>query len=99
MKRVLKWVGIVLLLLLIALGGVWYSAFGSNSAIVDAQKLAPGVETVKDGFVSVFMLDVAPGKVALVDAGKDDSGRAILATLARRGLAREAVSAIFLTHG
>jgi glyoxylase-like metal-dependent hydrolase (beta-lactamase superfamily II) len=98
-KRALKWVGLVVLLVLIAAGSVWYSAFGHNSAIVDGQQVVPGVETVKDGFVSVFLLDVGPGKVALVDAGKDASGKAILGALARRGLGPGSVTAIFLTHG
>ncbi len=99
MKRVLKWVGLVALLVLIAAGSVWYSAFGNNSAIVDGRQVVPGVETVKDGFVSVFLLDVGPGKVALIGAGKDASGKAILAALARRGLTPGSVAAIFLTHG
>jgi len=99
MKTVLKWVGAVVLLLLLAVGAVWYTAFGSNSPIVAGAELAPGVETVKDGFVSVFLIDVAPGKVALVDAGHDASGKAILGALARRGLTPAAVTAIFLTHG
>jgi len=97
--RVLKWVGLAALLLVIAAASVWYSAFGDNSPIVDGQQLAPGVETVKDGFVSVFVLDVGPGKVALIDAGHDASGKAILAALARRGLTSGSVAAIFLTHG
>jgi hydroxyacylglutathione hydrolase len=99
MKRALKWVGLVVLLVLIAAGSAWYSAFGDNSAIVDGQRVVPGVETVKDGFVSVFLVDVGPGKVALVDAGKDASGKAIVAALARRGLGPGSVAAIFLTHG
>jgi hydroxyacylglutathione hydrolase len=98
-KRVLKWVGLVVVLLIIAAASAWYSAFGDNSAIVDGQQLAPGVETVKDGFVSVFVVDAGPGKVALVDAGRDSSGKAILAALARRGLTPGSVAAIFLTHG
>ena len=99
MKTVLKWVGAVVLLLLLAVGAVWYTAFGSNSPIVAGAELAPGVETVKDGFVSVFIVDVAPGKVALIDAGHDASGKAILDALAKRGLTPAAVTAIFLTHG
>jgi glyoxylase-like metal-dependent hydrolase (beta-lactamase superfamily II) len=99
MKTVLAWVGGVVLVLLLAVGAVWYSAFGSNSPIVDGAELVPGVETVKDGFVSVSIVDVAPGKVALIDAGHDASGKAILATLAKRGLTPAAVTAIFLTHG
>jgi hydroxyacylglutathione hydrolase len=99
MKRVLQWVGLAVLVLVVAAGSLWYSAFGNNSPIVDGQLLAPGVETVKDGFVSLFLLDAGPGKVALIDAGKDGSGTAILAALARRGLTPAAVAAIFLTHG
>ncbi len=86
-------------MLVIAVGAAWYSAFGSNSPIVDGLALAPGVETVKDGFVSVFMIDVGQGKVALVDAGNDRSGKAILTALARKGLTSSSVVAIFLTHG
>ncbi len=98
-KRFLKWAGLVLLVLLIAAGAVFYSAFGSNSPIVDGQEVAPGVHTVKDGFVSVFLIDVGPGKVALVDAGNDKAGKALLGALAARGLTPASVVAIFLTHG
>lgn len=99
MKRVAKWVGLVLLLLVVAAGSISYSAFGNNSPMVDGQQIAPGVETVKDSFVSISLLDVGPGKVALVDAGNDESGKAVLAALSRRGLTPQAVSAILLTHG
>jgi glyoxylase-like metal-dependent hydrolase (beta-lactamase superfamily II) len=99
MKRVLKWVGLVVLLLVVAAGSAWYSAFGSNSPIVDGQTVAPGVVTVKDSFASAFVLDVGSGKVALVDAGQDAAGKAILMALARRGLTASSVAAIFLTHG
>jgi glyoxylase-like metal-dependent hydrolase (beta-lactamase superfamily II) len=99
MKRVLAWIGGVVVVLALVIGGFWYTVFGRNSPIVDAAMLVPGVETVKDGFVSAFIIDVAPGKVALVDAGHDDSGKALLAALARRNLTPAAVTAIFLTHG
>jgi len=87
------------LLIATAVVSIWYSAFGRNSPIVDGAQIAPGVETVKDGFVSAFLIDAEPGKIALVDAGKDAAGTAILNALSRRGLTRAAVSAIFLTHG
>jgi hydroxyacylglutathione hydrolase len=99
MKRFLQWAGLVILVLAVAAGSVWYSAFGHNSPIVDASQVADGVETVKDGFVSVFILDAGAGKVALIDAGGDKSGKALLAGLARRGLTPASVAAIFLTHG
>lgn len=94
----LKWVGGVVAVLLLAAGVFWYSVFGDAKPIVDGP-LAPGVETVKDGFVSVFVLDAGPNKVALVDAGNDPSGKAIMAALARRNLTPASVAAILLTHG
>jgi glyoxylase-like metal-dependent hydrolase (beta-lactamase superfamily II) len=99
MKRVLIGVGLLLLVLAGGFGAVYYTAFSHNLPIVDGQALGSGVETVKDGFVSAFLVDVAPGKVVLIDAGKDASGKAILAALARRGLAPSSVVGIFLTHG
>jgi glyoxylase-like metal-dependent hydrolase (beta-lactamase superfamily II) len=99
MKRVLKWFAAVLGVLALAAGGVFYSAFAPNRPIEDGSEPAPGVRTVKNGFVSVFVLDAGAGKVVLVDAGNDKAGQAILAELQRRGLAASAVAGIFLTHG
>ena len=99
MKRALKWVGLVVVVLAIAASAAWYSAFGRNSAIADGQKLATGVETIKDSFVSASVLDIGTNKVALIDAGNDATGKALLAALGRRGLGPDAVAAIFLTHG
>src|SRR5580693_5907659 len=42
MKRVLTWVGAVVLILLIAVGFIWYTAFGHNAPIVDGAQIAPG---------------------------------------------------------
>jgi glyoxylase-like metal-dependent hydrolase (beta-lactamase superfamily II) len=98
MKRILKWIGLVVLALAALAGLVWYTSFADNSSIVDGD-LVPGARTVKDGYVSAVMLDAGAGKVALIDAGHDSSGKAILAELTRRGLTPAAVAAIFLTHG
>lgn len=98
MKRVLKWIGILLAVLLVLAAAGYYSAFGSNSAVVDGP-IVLGVETVKDGFVNVFILDAGEGKVALVNAGHDATGKALLAALSKRGLSESSVAAIFLTHG
>ncbi|MBS1153454.1 MAG: hypothetical protein H6Q89_5152 [Myxococcaceae bacterium] len=67
--------------------------------VVDGRQLAPGATTVADGWTTLFILDAGPGQVALVDCGKDPSGAAIFAALRARGLAAEAVKAIFITHG
>jgi glyoxylase-like metal-dependent hydrolase (beta-lactamase superfamily II) len=54
---------------------------------------------VQDGFSSVAVLPIGEGEVALVDAGNDAAGTAILAELSRRGLGPEAVKAVLITHG
>src|SRR5258705_11142673 len=99
MKRALKRLGLVVLVLVVAGVVVLYSALGNNKPTVDGQSLAAGVQTVQDRFVNMFLLDTGPGAVALIDAGLDDSGKAILAALTQRGLSRDAVKVIFLTHG
>jgi glyoxylase-like metal-dependent hydrolase (beta-lactamase superfamily II) len=99
MKRALKWLAVVVMVAVSAAGFVWFSAFANNKPLTDGEQLAPGVVTVKDRFVSMFLLDTGPGKVALIDAGLDDAALALQAALRRRGLPREAVTAIFLTHG
>lgn len=99
LKRVLVGLGVVVALLAIAAGAVYWKAFSHNRPIVDRQTLAPGVEIVKDGFVSVAVLDVAPDAVAIVDCGNDKKGEAVLAALAERKLTASSVVAIFLTHG
>ena len=99
MKRALKWFAAVLCALVLAAGVVFYSALAPNRPIEDGSEPAPGVRTVKNGFVSVFFLDAGAGKVGLVDAGNDKDGKAILAELQRRGLDAAAIAGIFLTHG
>lgn len=98
MKRALK-IGalliaspILLLVLAVAL------TFVTKAAIQDGQKVG-GVQQVKDGFVAAYLVDLAPGEVALVDAGQDPAGKAILAALKQRGLDEKAVKAVLLTHG
>lgn len=57
-----------------------------------------GIRIVKDGVVSVAVIPLGNGKVALVDAGYDKGGKAILTDLSRRKLTPESVAAILLTH-
>ena len=98
-KTVLKVVGVVLAVVALAGGVIFYSAFGGLAAIVDGAAPAPDVRIVKDGFVCVGVVDAGDGKVLLVDAGNDPTGKTIFAELSRRHLGSDAVSAIFLTHG
>jgi glyoxylase-like metal-dependent hydrolase (beta-lactamase superfamily II) len=75
------------------------ATFAGNPPIVDGRELPGGGRVVKDGYVSLAVVDVGPGHVLLVDAGGDPKGAAIDAELSRRGLGRDAVLAILLTHG
>ncbi len=98
MKRVALGILGVLLLFVLLLGGLFASAFIGNSAV------QPGVvdgfiHVVSDGYVTLDVLDVGNGQVALIDAGVDKDGKALLAELAAMGVDKKAVTAIFLTHG
>jgi hydroxyacylglutathione hydrolase len=99
LKRILLGVAVLLLLLGVGAGVVYWTAFGHNKPIADGQAIAPGVTIVKDGFVSVALLDVGPGQVALVDCGNDKEGKALLGGLSARKMTPSSVVAIFLTHG
>jgi glyoxylase-like metal-dependent hydrolase (beta-lactamase superfamily II) len=99
LKTGLKVVAGLLAFAAIGVGAIAYSLFGGMAPIVDGVAPAPEVRVIKDGFVDLGVVDVGAGKVILVDAGKDPTGKAILDELARRHLGTDAVSAIFLTHG
>ncbi len=98
-KRSLQIFGLLLALCVLGIAGLAYSAFGGRASIVDGAEPAPGVRIIKDGIVTVGVVDAGDGKVLLIDAGNDPEGKAILAELTRRHAAPDAVSAIFLTHG
>ncbi len=99
MKRVLIVIGVVLVVLIGAGGAFFGSVFGGMKELVDGAELPGGARVVKDGYVGVFVLPVNDNEVALIDAGNDANGVAILNELKRRGVGPEAVKAIFLTHG
>jgi hydroxyacylglutathione hydrolase len=99
LKRGLKIAAAVLLVLVAVPVAIIASAFIGTSAIQDGRELEGGVRLVKDGIVTIGVIDLGGGKVALVDAGNDGEGKAILAELKRRGLGPEAVTAVLLTHG
>jgi glyoxylase-like metal-dependent hydrolase (beta-lactamase superfamily II) len=98
MKRLLKIVLVVIVLIVVAVGGVLAATFMGRRAITDGQTFN-GVRVVADGFSGMGVITIDDRQVALVDAGNDSSGEAILAELSRRGLGPDAVSAVFITHG
>ena len=98
MKKVLAIVlGLVVLLVvpIVALGALTFGGL----APLEAESLGKLGEVVTDGYVSIGVIDVGEGKLALIDAGGDKDGKALLAALTRRGRNPEDVVAVFLTHG
>jgi glyoxylase-like metal-dependent hydrolase (beta-lactamase superfamily II) len=72
--------------------------FGGLQGQTVGLSLGTGAEPVYDGFSTVFMLDAGDGKLALIDAGNDTAGAAILAALQKRNTGPDNVTAIFITH-
>jgi hydroxyacylglutathione hydrolase len=98
-KRVAKYLALIAGLLLLAAVSLVAFSVARRAPIQDGLVLEQFAETVKGVHVASFLLDAGGGEVALVDAGDDFDGRALLAALTRRGLTAAAVSAVFLTHG
>lgn len=99
MKRVLKIAGLLLLVPVLGLVALFVVMFAGNGEIPDGRELEGFARVVKDGHVSVDVLDAGEGAVVLIDSGNDSEGKIVLAELKRRGLGPDAVKAILLTHG
>ncbi|MFO0726290.1 MAG: MBL fold metallo-hydrolase [Myxococcota bacterium] len=97
MKRVLLVFGGLLLVLILTVGGIMASTFGSIAPLVDGQTVGVAT-TIQDGYVAAYLIDVGDG-VMLIDAGNDAKAEAITAALAKQHRGPDDVRAIFLTHG
>ena len=91
-------VALVVALVSVGVGILIATTFMGRQSIPDGLEIN-GLRIVKDGFVSISVLPLAGGEVALFDTGNDKTGKAILDELSRLGLGRENVRTIFLTHG
>ena len=98
MKRFLKIAGLVLLVLIVAIGAVLAVTFMGRQPIVDGQEFS-GIRIIEDGFTAVGVIPVNDRQVALVDTGQDAEGEVIKRELARRQLQPDSVAAILVTHG
>jgi len=98
MKALLKIVALVVVVLVVVVVGIVAVTFMGRQSITDGFEIN-GIRIVKDGIVSIAVVPVGQGQVALIDAGNDAQGKAILAELSRRQLGPDAVTAILLTHG
>jgi glyoxylase-like metal-dependent hydrolase (beta-lactamase superfamily II) len=98
MKRFLKIAAISVVVLAAVLGGLFWYLFGGLQSQNAGLALGAGAEPVYDGISTVFLLDAGNGSVALIDAGNDTAGGAILAALQKRNAGPDDVAAIFITH-
>ncbi len=99
MVKVIIWIAVVVVVLILLPMTIFFVTFMGDSPIPDGLVLNQFATTIKDGFVSCFMFDVGKHKVALIDAGNDPQGKAILAALQTKGFKPEDVQAVLLTHG
>lgn len=96
-KKILLGLLVLVLLVVGALAAVFVPIFGGNALSTDVD-VTPHVHQSQDGYVNFFILDLGDG-VALVDAGNDASGAAVLAALKAKNREPKDVKAVFLTHG
>lgn len=94
------WGVLALVLVIVAgIGAMFGITFMGNADLRDGEKLSSFAHIVKDGFVSIAVLDLGNGKVALIDAGNDPKAQALMSALARMKKKPTDVEAVFLTHG
>jgi hydroxyacylglutathione hydrolase len=98
MKRILKLAALVVVVVVLVVAIPLASAMLGRRSADDGVEVN-GVRIVKDGFVTVGVVPTSESTVALIDAGNDKTGAAIITELSRRNLGPDAVTAIFITHG
>jgi glyoxylase-like metal-dependent hydrolase (beta-lactamase superfamily II) len=96
--RVLKIVGIVVAVVVLAVAVTGYALFGGLQSATAGPALGAGVDRVQAGFASAYVLDAGNGQFVLVDAGSDAAGAALLQDLQARHATPDNVVAVLLTH-
>lgn len=98
MKRMVKRVGVLVLVLGLGVAWLLVVTFIGRRATLDRQEF-DRVRVIAAGLSSVGVVPTRDGWAILIDAGGDDAGEAILRELNEMGLSPSAVAAILLTHG
>ncbi len=98
MKRALKIAALVIVVVVVIVAVPIASALLGRKSPDDGVEVN-GIRIVKDGIVTVGVVPISDTSVALIDAGNDKAGAAIMGELSRRKLGPDAVAAIFITHG
>jgi glyoxylase-like metal-dependent hydrolase (beta-lactamase superfamily II) len=98
LKRLLISLGVLVVAVIVAIGALFGPVLIGMKPIPEDFEFN-GMHLVQDEFTTLWILPVGQDEVALIDAGEDRSGAAVLSELSRRGLGADAVVAVFLTHG
>lgn len=96
--KILKIVGLIVAILVIVVAAAGFALFGGLQSATAGPALGPGIDRVQAGYSSAYVLDAGNGQLALVDAGADASGAALLQDLQARHASADNVVAILLTH-
>lgn len=96
--KILKIAGIVLGVIVVVVGITAFSLFGGLQGATAGPSLGAGIDRVQAGYSTAYVLDAGNGQFALIDAGADDKGAALIQDLQARHAGPEAVTAILLTH-
>lgn len=97
MKQFLKYMGIAIAVLVLAIGVAGFALFSGLQAAGAGPSLGPDIDRVP-GVSTVYILDAGNGTLALIDTGGDKKGAAILSALQARHATPDSVIAIFMTH-
>lgn len=96
--RVLKIIGILVAVIVVAGGLAGFALFGGLQSPTAGPELGAGIDRVQAGFASAYVLDAGNGQFVLVDAGSDNKGAALLQDLQMHHAAPDNVVAVLLTH-
>ena len=78
-------VGVLLMLFVVLVLALFHDALIGMKSMVDGTPVGSGgAVQISDGYVSLYLLPGDPGEVALIDAGNDPTGKAVLGALRRR---------------
>lgn len=91
---------LVLATLFLVVAAAGYFLASGGKPLVDGERLGDGrVTLVADGFIASYIVELADGSIALVDATMDTEAKAIKTALTAMGKRDADVDAIFFTHG
>ena len=96
--KIVKILGVLVIVIILAAGAAGFALFGGLQSATAGPELDAGIDRVQAGFASAYVLDVGNGQFALIDAGSDNKGAALLQDLQTHHAGADNVIAVLLTH-